>query len=147
MTPKLTAALVAAALVMLSACSNSDAKQHHVTPIAPAYDATVLAGQAKGEVIVIGTLATIGSFEYGNASLATVAAAALKHIPQLLHDHQISTDEAQKKINAAVTVRDLLKKANTVCKQNGAGKCTGNQAQAEALADQARAVMARSGLN
>jgi hypothetical protein len=147
MISKLTAALVAAALFALSGCGHSDVKPQHIPPISAEYDATALAGEAKGEVIVIGTLATIGSFEYGNASLATVAAVNLKHIPQLLHDKQITTDEAQAKINAAVQVRDLLKKANAVCKQNGAGKCTGNQAQAEALADQARSVMAKAGLN
>src|ERR1700733_10414097 len=145
MSPKPTAALVAAAFIALSGCGESEAR--HVKPVDKQHDAVALAGQAKGEVIAIGTLATIGSFEYGNAALATVAAASLKHVPQMLHDKQISADDAQTKINAAVKVRDLLKKANATCAQNGAGKCTGNQAQAEALVDQARLAMAQAELN
>lgn len=137
--------LATAALV---GCGNTDAKPKHVTPIAPAYDATVLAGQAKSEVTAIGTLATIGSFEWGSAPLATLAAASLKHVPQLLHDHQLTVDEAQGMINAAVKVRDLLKAANAACAQNNAtGKCTGDQTRAESLADKAKAAMVTGCLN
>jgi cell division septation protein DedD len=145
MIPKLTAALVAAAVIVLSACSQSEAR--HIKPIDSAHDATALAGKAKGEVIVIGTLATIGSFEWGTAPLATLAAASLKHIPQMLHDKTLTTDEAQSMINGAVKVRDLLKKANATCKQNGAGKCAGSEAKAQALADQAKAAIIQACLS
>jgi hypothetical protein len=138
----LASALVAVAL--LSACSQSDGKPKHVAPISPEYNATALAGQAKGEVIAIGTLSTFGSFEYGYDPLVTLAAASIKHVPQMLHDHQLTVDESQSLINAAVKVRSLLKRAYAVCKQNGAGKCTGNQAQAESLADESKTVIASS---
>jgi hypothetical protein len=133
MIPKLTAALVAAACIALSGCSQSDAKPktHH--------DVTALAGQAKGEVLVIGTLATLGSFEWTASPLKTHAAADLKHIPQLLHDHKLTKAEAQARLDSVDAAHDLIQQALEVCKQNDhTGKCTGNDSQARALLDRAR---------
>lgn len=132
-------------LALLSGCSQSDGKStshRHIKAVAPEYDVQGLAGEAKGEVMAFGTLATFGSFEWGTAPLATLTAASLKHVPQLLHDHKLTADEAQGMVNAAVKARDLLKAANAACAQNDhTGKCTGDQTQAEALADQAKAAI------
>lgn len=153
--------MLAMGLCALALASPSEANTRHVKPISPKYSATALAGQAKGEVQVFGTLATVGSFEYSVASLVTIANASLKHYPQVLHDQTVAfqagkltqqqllvtKDLVQAKINAAVVIRDLLKKANETCHQNAAGKCMGDEVTAQRLADQARAVMAQASLS
>lgn len=131
--------LLGVALSVAMCVSGCSRPSSHVAPISPEYDAHQLAGKAKGEVVAVGTLATIGSFEWGTAPLATLAAASLKHVPYLLRGDYLSVDEAQGMINSAVKVRDLLKAANAACAQNGAtGRCTGNQTNAQSLADQAK---------
>jgi len=133
-----------AALAILSACDNTDAKPrtHH--------DVTALAAQARGEVVVIGTLATLGSFEWDTAALKTHAAVGLKHIPQLLHDHQITKAQAQSSLDQIDAAHDLIEQALATCKQNDhTGKCTGSEPKARALLDQARndLAIADQGLN
>jgi hypothetical protein len=142
---RLALAAVATGL-MLAACTKPTSRT--VAPITPEYDAVTLAANAKAEVIAIGTLATFGSFEWGTAPLATLAAASLKHVPQMLHDQTLTADEAQTMINGAIKVRDLIKQANAICKQNGhTGKCTGDLAKAQATADQAKAESIQACLN
>jgi hypothetical protein len=138
----LTAVVLAASA--LSSCGQSDAKPktHH--------DVTALAAQAKGEVIVIGTLATLGSFEWTASPLKTHAAAGLKHIPQLLHDHKLTKEQAQAKLDQIDAAHDLIEQALKVCKQNDhTGKCAGDTVKAQALLDQARndLAIADQGLN
>jgi cyanate permease len=134
-------------VALCSGCSKPTPPRK-VQPISREYDAVTLAGNAKAEVIAIGTLSTFGSFEWGTAPLATLAAASLKHIPQMLHDGTLTPDEAQTMINGAVKVRDLVKEANAECAQNGhTGKCTGDTATAQATADQAKAESVKACLN
>lgn len=107
--------------------------------VATHHDVAQLAAQAKGEVIAIGTLATLGSFEWTASPLKTHAAVGLKHIPQLLHDHELTKEDAQKRLDAIDAAHDLVEKALATCKQDDhTGKCTGDKQQADALLDQAR---------
>lgn len=142
----LLAVSILVGIAMVSGCTKPTSRT--VAPVAPEYDAVALAGDAKAEVVAIGTLATFGSFEWGTAPLATLAAASLKHIPQMLHDKTLTPDEAQSMINGALKVRDLIKQANAVCKQDGhTGKCTGDGAKAQATADRAKAESVKACLN
>lgn len=130
------------ALALASGCSQSEGKTrtHH--------NVVELAAKAKGEVHVIGTLATLGSFEWDAAPLKTHAAADLYSIPQALHDHKLTADQAQAKIDRVDHAHDLIQNALKVCRQNDqTGKCTGNEAQARALLEQAKAELVAAEAN
>lgn len=125
------------------------------------HDVVSLAGEAKGEVIAIGTLATLGSFEWDASPLKTHAAVGLKHLPQLLHDDlaanaslvaqgKLTPEQGklarkdlialyQGKLDKIDAAHDLIEKALSTCKQDDhTGKCTGDEKQARTLLDQAR---------
>jgi hypothetical protein len=124
------------AALTLTACSPSDGTTH------THHDVVALAAKAKGEVHVIGTLATLGSFEWDAAPLKTHAAAELLHIPQMLHDHQLTAADAQAKLDAIDAAHDLIEQALTVCHQDDStGHCRGSTAKAQALLNQARQAM------
>lgn len=126
--------LVGAVLVLgvLGGCDNAGAARTH-------HDVVELAAHAKGEAHAIGTLATLGSFEWDAAPLKTHAAAGLLHIPQLLHDHKYTKAQAQAKLDQVDAAHDLIQEALAICKQNDhTGKCTGDAVRARTLLDRAR---------
>lgn len=116
---KLLAAV--AALVMLAACAK---------PVAQ------LSGAADGDdgMFAVGTVASIGSFEFKAAPLYTQLAIARHQAAVKLRHREISVDQAQAVQDAADKVRKLLDSALSTCAQDEkTGKCTKNPAAADAL--------------
>lgn len=119
------------------AATAADTPTHH--------DVAELAGKATGEVVAIGTLATLGSFSWDAAPLTTHAAAALRHIPYLVKVGKLSKEEGQAKIDEVDKAHDLIQKALKVCKQDQhTGKCKGSKVEADALLDQVRLALAKA---
>lgn len=107
------------------------------------HDVTELAGQAKGEIVLIGTIATLGGFVWEASPLISHGAAQLRHIPWLLKQKLISKEEAQRRVDQVDHAHDFVRDAILVCNPNPAtGKCVGDQSRAESLLDKARLALA-----
>lgn len=130
-------ALVFVSVILVTGCSILAPRA------APAHsNITELAAQAKGEAIAVGTLASLGSFEYDIAAIKTHDKVVYLHAAYLYKVHEITKDVGQKYLDAADKALDLLHQAEKMCNQGSNGHCQGNDSKARALADQAKTVLA-----
>lgn len=139
-----TMARLAASIVMLALVFGTVALVAARVRHAPTHHNVIqLAGEAKGETLLIGTLATLGGFVWEASPLISHGSAQLKHIPYLLKRKLISQEEAQRRIDQVDKGHDLVREAILVCNPNpSTGKCIGNQSRAESLLDKARLALA-----
>lgn len=126
------------ALAFLGACHHYEGTTSTGIPLAGTHSAVDLAGSAESGLFANATIATLGSFEWDTSPITNKAADILVSIPLALKKHEITKAHAQAQIDSADKAHDLVQKALKACKQDSHGKCTGNEAKARALLEQAK---------
>lgn len=110
---------------------------------AAAYATQPLEGEAvSGDVYVVGTIASVGSFEWDAAPTYTRLAVLRHAAAKNLRKGAITIGQASVVQVRADKARSLLDKSLKVCAQNDkTGKCTGSEKKARKLLAQAQKII------
>jgi hypothetical protein len=102
-----------------------------------------LGASANSELIVVGTLAPLGSFEYRTAPLLTLLAVKRSHGATALLQHQINVDQAVALQGQADAAREDIDEAMQACDPAPhTGKCRGSPVKTDELLAEARSAVA-----
>lgn len=126
--------LTAAAVLLLAGCST----------MAPRPEANVvkLAAHADSGVFIAATLASLGSFEWDSSPISNHAATAIHEAAVACKERPATCVSGQKIVDESVQANTFALRANALCAQDPkTGKCTGDEAQARHLLDQARTAL------
>lgn len=109
---------------------------------APAANASPLAGTGASVAFVVGTVAPVGSFEWGIAPLQTEIRRKSDLGKVQLLKGEISPEDAQRQHDRLQNALELVGTAIVACKQdNKTGQCTGDRKSADRLIVQAQESM------
>lgn len=101
-----------------------------------------LASNAESQLVVVGSLATLGSFEWDVAPLRTHIGIAAKIIATRFKRGELTYDQATQVQVELLNAKSLLDQASAACDQNDhTGKCRGSEVKARSLLDSARRVL------